>query len=60
MKRKAILIGSPNGGPSAPFLSGVLEDLKNIKMFLQSSNGGNWQEGSEIIELPLNPNYADL
>lgn len=45
--RKAILIGSPNVKPMLP---GVTQDLKDIKSFLLSNQGGAWQS-SEIVTL---------
>lgn len=50
MKRIAILIGSPG----KPHLNGVSQDIKNIKAFLKSSNGGGWAP-EEIKETRLNP-----
>lgn len=47
MKRIAILIESPG----TPFLNGVGKDIKNMKAFLKSANGGGWTT-DEIKELP--------
>lgn len=47
MTRQAILIGAPS---VKPVLSGVRQDLKDIKAFLLSNSGGAWRE-DEIITL---------
>jgi hypothetical protein len=57
MNRKAILIGSPG----TPYLSGVEMDIKNMKNFLTSANGGSWKDKVEIIELPsFDPSYSEV
>ncbi len=36
-------------------------DIKNMKNFLISANGGSWKDKIEIIELPsFDPNYSDV
>lgn len=51
--KKAFLIGAPGGDNiSTKYLPGVEKDLKNVKRFLMSVNGGGWLE-SEITILPF-------
>jgi len=57
VRRKAFLIGVPEveGGD---FLHGVSADLKNVRNYLQSMQGGNWYD-DEIIILS-NPSYRKV
>lgn len=55
MKRKAILIGSPDVKPELP---GVDIDLADIRKFLLSPQGGKWKE--EEITILRNPSKSDV
>jgi len=58
MKRRALLIGVPRGGPTDRFLPGVEIDLGSYRHFLESALGGAW-ERDEITTL-IDPTPSSL
>jgi hypothetical protein len=64
MKKRALLVGAP-GGITSRYLKGVEHDLRNMRTFLMSPQGGAWAD-EEILEYPdptlneLNAVYDEL
>src|SRR6185503_7563070 len=58
MIRKALIIGSPGNRGTDDYLPGVVSDLTNYRAFLQSPEGGAWDDGE--IKTLLEPKRDDL
>lgn len=59
MNRKALIIGVPGDNTEKEYLDNVWHDMKNMKEFLISNNGGEWLN-SEIQIMYPNPSLASI